>query len=329
MATPQISVVLRKPTSDARVGVKFMHSFPDMAIVHSIANGSIADNVTAISSFRRVLSVNGQTVSSALDAVSYIRHAPAGELRIVMTPCPAAIMDAASVIQRYLRHCTKIRTVVLSKPERSSRLGIVFFPLSCVSLVSAVRDDGLAAGLLQAGEEVLQVQGQGRRGMDPGEMAYNMREAIGEVRIVVRSGSTANLKAAEAAAVAAVAAMEAGTETGHGPTAQVEATQSVVPVSPRASMPPRPAAVSPPSHDYDKDIEVESGRGKSPAHLPRAPHILTTKPPKRFKDAAPASGWKEWLRSRNNPKPGVSVAAASPECASPRGQLAPQVCIRV
>ena len=128
-----------------------------------------------------ILAVNGEPVSSALQAVGLIRDAPVGPLTFRIRRCPHRLLRAAATLQRaWLRALLErgMARVAVAKPGREARLGVAFSPaFRRAAVVERVSADGLACGAVEVGDRIVAINGE--RVDAPATAAHRLRESAG------------------------------------------------------------------------------------------------------------------------------------------------------
>ena len=314
-----VSVTLYKETPTTRIGIGLRADMPHRPVVHTVAPGSPASqppteggNVAAIMPYDELLSIGGVHCESAVHAVKLIREAPAGPLAIEKLPCPAAVVRAATAASRALRagyaRREGLSRRVVEKPE-GAVLGLSFSPDWLVhSVIAGVKEGGLAATVLKAGDVVVRLNGEFCEA--PAATAKKLRESIGRLELLIVPAGRADeaaMREVEAPVRAQAEAEEAERER-------------------RAMAPPEPEYEDDDldedfgeEEEDDEDYEEETGLPPRPAGGARDPFPVPGRP------AAVATGGARRLPpslSALSPS-GSDRRSPEPQIMPPAGGMAP------
>ena len=73
-----------------RVGLALWHELPDRAVIWNVHPGTATADAGLIT-FDELLSINGEPCQTAIQAVTLIREAPQGPLRLKVVGCPVRL----------------------------------------------------------------------------------------------------------------------------------------------------------------------------------------------------------------------------------------------
>lgn len=188
-----LSVCVTKSCSTSRIGVSFREDSRCRAIVHHVSEGSPAASAH-MSAYDELLSVNGEAIRSAMHAARLIRDAPAGPVHLLTLSPPGTAVRAATILQTALRRAIAGRQGavrrVLVKPEPHSVLGITLAAeWHHHALISAVREGGLAYGVLHSGDLLLSINGVACD-CGPADAAKRLRDATERISVLLVPSSS-------------------------------------------------------------------------------------------------------------------------------------------
>ena len=222
-ATKIVTVSIRKESATTRIGIGLAPEEPDRAIVNTTAPGTPASmplapdsSVAPIQMYDELLEINGVAVESAVHAVKLIREAPAGELVIRKRQCPESAQRATIFVQAiwraYWPRRDRLVRRVLVKPTQATMLGLGFSPdFSEHSVIKSIKEDGLAARTLNAGDRIMRING--RECTAPAEAASLLRQMVGHIEMHLVPAAEVDLHELEALESQARAERQAEAET--------------------------------------------------------------------------------------------------------------------
>lgn len=186
-----VRVKLDKPTSIFHFGI-LLRCDAQAAVLSAVDPELPA--ASCLEAYDELLSVGGQPCKSAAQAIQLIRDAPAGEIELVKLLSPPALAHSARAIQiAYRAHSASVRSLreasgvvryVLSKPERTCRLGVSFSPeWRAHSILARVDALGMAHPMLHVGDLLRSVNGV--TCSEPAQTARLLRESVGRVELLL------------------------------------------------------------------------------------------------------------------------------------------------
>ncbi|EOD04336.1 hypothetical protein EMIHUDRAFT_439179 [Emiliania huxleyi CCMP1516] len=189
---PDEVVEVFKPRAGIRIGISLMRSCPAHPTVRTVLPGSLAaqrrsdgSDAPIISTFDRILAINGDKPRTARDAAAMIRDAQGCvRIRLLRKP-PVFVADSALKLQRRWRQRRGSRIEIVWKAAAAAAVGVAFSDaLEDAAVVASVVPNSLASdAALHPGDRLVAVDA--KHVGSPREAAEMLRQARGAVALTV------------------------------------------------------------------------------------------------------------------------------------------------